>query len=117
MQYLMLIYTAPDSGEPQPGADGWDAYLGGYRAMGAEAAERGVMVGGNALQDVSTATTVRVRGDKVETTDGPFAETREVLGGYYLLDCKDLDEAIEFAAKIPGAKYGSIEVRPIMNVD
>lgn len=117
MQYLLMIYTAPDSGEPQPGSDGWDAYLDGYRAMGEEAAERGVMRGGNALMDVGTATTVRVRGEKIETTDGPFAETREVLGGYYLLDCRDLDEAIEFAAKIPGARYGSIEVRPIMELD
>lgn len=117
MQYLMMIYTAPDSGEPQPGGEGWDGYIRDYRAMGEEAQKRGVMVGGNALQDVSTATTVRVRGGKVETIDGPFAETREVLGGYYLLDCKDLDEAIEFAAKIPGAKYGSIEVRPIMHID
>lgn len=117
MQYLMLIYTAPDSAEPKPGGSGWNDYIDEYRAMGNEAQERGVMVGGNALQGTETATTVRVRGGRAETTDGPFAETREVLGGYYLLDCKDLDEAIEFAAKIPAAKYGSIEVRPIMTID
>lgn len=117
MQYLLMIYTAPDSGEPHPGSDDWQDYIDGYRAMGEAAAKRGVMVGGNALQDVSTATTVRVRGGKAETTDGPFAETREVLGGYYLLDCKDLDEAIEFAAKIPGARYGSVEIRPVMEID
>ena len=117
MQYLMMIYTAPDSGEPQPGGSGWDDYIAAYQKMGDEARERGVMVGGNALQGSDTATTVRVRGGKVETTDGPFAETREVLGGYYLLDCRDLDEAIEFAARIPGARYGSIEVRPIMTFD
>jgi len=117
MQYLLMIYTAADSGEPMPGTDGWDDYIAAYRAMGEEAAKRGVMLGGNALQDTTTATTVRVRGGKVETTDGPFAETREVLGGYYLLDCRDLDEAIEFAAKIPGARYGSVEVRPIMTFD
>ena len=75
------------------------------------------MGGGDALQGVETATTVRVRDGTTETTDGPFAETKETLGGFYILDCKDLDEAIEYAAKIPGAKYGSIEVRPVMVFD
>ena len=71
----------------------------------------------DALQPTTTATSVRVRDGKTITTDGPFAETKEQLGGYYLLDCKDLDEALEFAAKIPGAKIGSIEVRPVMVFD
>ena len=75
------------------------------------------MLGSNALQGIATATTVRVRDGKAEATDGPFAETKEQLGGYYLLDCKDLDEAIEYAAKIPSAKHGSIEIRPIMKFD
>ena len=117
MQYLLMIYTGPDSGEPQPGSAEFGAYIEGYHKMGQSAKEAKVMLGGNALQDVDTATTVRVRNSKVETTDGPFAETKEILGGYYLLDCKDLDEAIKYAAMIPGAKYGSVEIRPIMNFD
>src|SRR5215470_15567989 len=70
--------------------------------------------GGNALQPTSTAATVRVRDGKMLTTDGPFAETKEQLGGYYLIEAKDLDAAIGIAARIPGARFGSIEVRPIM---
>jgi len=72
------------------------------------------MLGGNALQPPNTATTVRVRNGKVSTTDGPFAETKEQLGGYYLLEATDLNDAIKVAARIPGARTGSIEVRPIM---
>ena len=71
------------------------------------------MLGGEALQPTSSATTVRVRNGQVVTTDGPFAETREALGGYYLFECRDLDQAIEWAARIPGALSGSVEVRPI----
>jgi hypothetical protein len=82
-----------------------------------EVQQKNLMQGANALQPVATATTVRVRDGKTETTDGPFAETKEQLGGYYLLDCKDLDEAIEYAAKIPSARFGSIEIRPIMKFD
>ena len=85
--------------------------------FGEEMQSRGVMLGGNALESVSTATTVRVREGKAQTTDGPFAETKEQLGGYYLLECKDIDEAIECAGKIPSAKLGSVEVRPVMNFD
>ena len=76
-------------------------------------AERGVLQGGERLRFTTDATTVRVRDGEVLTTDGPFAETKEQLGGYYVVDCKDLDEAIEVAARIPGARVGSIEVRPI----
>ena len=79
--------------------------------------KKNLMLGSNALQPVATATTVRVRGGKTETTDGPFAETKEQLGGYYLLDCKDLDQAIEYAARIPSAKNGSVEVRPVMQFE
>lgn len=74
------------------------------------------MVGGNALQPVETATSLRLRDGKLETMDGPFAETKEHLGGYYLLECKDLDEAIKYAAMIPTARNGTVEVRPIMDV-
>ena len=87
------------------------------RALIRPGSEKKLMLGSNALQPVSTATTVRVRSGKTQTTDGPFAETKEQLGGYYLLDCKDLDEAIEYAAKIPSGKIGSIEVRPVMLFD
>ena len=76
----------------------------------------GVMAGGDALEPTSTATTVRTRNGEISTTDGPFAETKEQLGGYYVFNVKDLDEAIEWASKIPGAKYGSIEVRPIWEI-
>jgi hypothetical protein len=78
--------------------------------------ERNLFVGGQPLEPVNTATTVRVRNGETMVSDGPFAETKEVLGGYYLLDCEDLDEALECASKIPTAKYGSIEVRPIMQL-
>jgi hypothetical protein len=76
-------------------------------------AERGVLQGGERLRPTGDATTVRVRNGEVLSTDGPFAETKEQLGGYFLVDCKDLDEAVEVAGKLPGARYGSIEVRPI----
>ncbi len=114
MKYLLLIYT-PESVEAamlqDPAAAG--AYMAEYNAFTAETRQRNVFCGGEALQPTATATTVRVRAGKATVTDGPFAETKEQLGGYYLLDCKDLDEAIEFAGKIPGARHGSIEVRPI----
>jgi hypothetical protein len=113
MQYLMLIY-ANENNEPQPGTPEGGALLDAYWKFTGEVQERKLMLGSNALQPVSTATTVRVRDGKTLTTDGPFAETKEQLGGYYLLDCKDLDEAIAWAAKIPSAKYGSIEIRPVM---
>jgi hypothetical protein len=88
------------------------AEVGEYNAFGNEFA--GKIKGGNALQPTGTATSVRVRDGKRMTTDGPFAETKEQLGGYYLVDAPDLDAAIEMAAKIPGARFGTIEVRPIM---
>jgi hypothetical protein len=87
--------------------------LAEYVEFGDEMGKRGVLRGGERLRPTSDATTVRVRDGEVLTTDGPFAETKEQIGGYYLVDCKDLDEAIEVAAKIPGARLGSIEVRPI----
>jgi hypothetical protein len=84
-----------------------------YFAFTQDAKDKGVYIGGNALQPTSTATTVRVRDGKTVTSDGPFTETKEQIGGYYLFECKDLDEAIAWAARIPGASYGAIEVRPI----
>ncbi len=116
MQYLLLIYGQESEDIPQDTPE-FGEMMAGYQAFGEEMTRNGSMQGGNALQTVSTATTVRVRGDKIETTDGPFAETKEQLGGYYLLDCNDLDQALAAAAKIPGAKSGCIEVRPIQTFD
>jgi hypothetical protein len=111
MHYLLLIYD-----NEQRWAKGYDpAELKSYRAFGEEFKK--AIVGGHALQPTSAATTVRVRDGKRLTTDGPFAETKEQLGGYYLIDAPDLDSAIEIAGKIPGARHGSIEVRPIMKFD
>jgi hypothetical protein len=108
MQYLLLIYE-----NEQRWATGYDPNeMTEYTAFGQEFAKQ--IVGGHALQPTKTATTVRVREGKRLTTDGPFAETKEQLGGYYLIDAKDLDEAINIAAKIPAVRFGSIEVRPIM---
>ena len=115
MRYMLLIY-----GNEQEHAkftkEQFEAEMKAYDAFGDEAQKRGVLVGGEPLHPTNTATTVRVKNDRTLSTDGPFAETKEQLGGYYLLNCKDLDEAIEFAAKIPGAAIGSIEVRPIMDM-
>ncbi len=108
MQYLLLIYD-----DEKRWAQGYDkAELGEYRAFGKEFAS--AIKGGNALQPTHAATTVRVRNRKPVTTDGPFAETKEQLGGYYLVEASNREEAIAIAAKIPGARFGSIEVRPIM---
>ena len=84
-----------------------------YGAFAKDASEKGKMAGGNPLEAVATATTVRVRDGKTESVDGPFAETKEQLGGFFILDCEDLDEAIEYASRIPSAEFGSIEIRPV----
>ena len=108
MKYLLLIYDNEQRWEK-----GYDKMeLAEYGAFGKEFAS--AIIGGNALKPTATATTVRVRDGKRLTTDGPFAETKEQLGGYYLVEAADLDEAIGIAAKIPAARYGSIEVRPLM---
>jgi hypothetical protein len=114
MQYLLLIY------QNEAEADKLEARITGkmteeYGAFTRSIIETGNFKAGDRLQPVSTATTVRVRDGKTLTIDGPFAETHEQLGGYYLIDAKDLDTALEIAARMPGARYGSIEVRPIWN--
>jgi len=116
MRYLLLIQTPelPPGVELSP--DEAAAQMAEYDAFTRHVAERGVLQAGEALQPSTTATTVRVRDGRTETTDGPFAETKEVLGGFYLLDCADLDEAIELAARIPGARIGAIEIRPILEL-
>jgi len=99
----------------------WDALSGDereavysrYRAFAQEAQEAGVMVGGNELGPTRDATTVRVRSDETLVTDGPYAEVKEALGGYFLLECGSMDEAVDWAARIPGAEHGAIEVRPV----
>jgi hypothetical protein len=112
MRYLLLI--AGEESQIQGASDEEGAaMMNEYAEFGKTMAERGVLQGGERLRFTSDATTVRVRNGDVLTTDGPYAETKEQLGGYYLVDCKDLDEAIEVASKIPGARVGSIEVRPI----
>jgi hypothetical protein len=113
MRYALLIYGNEQAGAGMTEAE-QAAVSQAYNDYTKDIVDRGLMQGGEALQPTSTATTVRVRNDETLTTDGPFAETKEQLGGYYVVDCKDLDEAIETAARIPGARGGSIEVRPIM---
>ena len=108
-----LIYSDP-ANEPRADTPESAQLLEAYGAFSAELDGAGAMLAGDALQGTETATTVRVRGGDASVTDGPFAETKEVLGGYYLVDAADLDEAIGWAAKIPSAEFGSIEVRPVM---
>lgn len=112
MKYLLLMY-ANEADAPAYGSDDFQTAAQAWSAFGKEAAAAGVVLANNGLSSVTNATTVRVRNGKALTTDGPFAETHEQFGGYYLLECKDLDEAIGWAARIPTAKYGSIEIRPL----
>ncbi len=116
MQYLCLIYE-DETVLPSRSEDEQQAIMNDYFSFTGRMRESGKMVAGDALMPIETATTVRIRDGKVITTDGPFAETKEQLGGYYLLECDDLDEAIELASQIPSSKWGSIEVRPIMVFD
>lgn len=111
MRFLLMIYGKEADGARMTEAE-VQTEMQEYFAFGAAAREKATIVASEALHPINTATTVRVRDGKTLTTDGPFAETHEQLGGFYLFDCKDLDEAIELAAKIPGARRGSIEIRP-----
>ena len=113
MKYLCLIYEDESRWGTMPQSEA-EAIFGEYHAFTEDVRKSGALLGGEALQPTETATTVRVRGGKVSTTDGPFAETKEQLGGYYLVEAKDLNDAIQIAARIPGARMGSVEVRPIM---
>src|SRR5215208_6827716 len=114
MKYLCTIY-GDESQMSGMTREQMSEMLEAYGAFGREAGD--VVLGGEGLQPTSTATTVRVRDGERMLTDGPFAETKEQLGGFYLLECDSLDEAIEWASKIPGARYGSVEVRPVMNYE
>ncbi len=113
MQYALLIYTAEPTQEPS--ADAMAEEMAEYNAFGQHVTDRGAMRGGEALEPTATATTVRVIDGRTVTTDGPFAETKEALGGFYLVEAADLDEAIGYAAMIPGARHGCIEVRPVVD--
>ncbi len=115
MQYLLLIYDDETVWANMTKEQGAQLHTE-YMAFTQDILESGKMKAGDALQPTRTATTVRVRGGKTTTTDGPFAETKEQLGGYYLVEAENLDEAIAIAARIPSAKLGSIEVRPVMKM-
>ena len=111
MQYILLIYgSEPTEAVPE---DLMSSEMDAYNAFTAHVRGRGAMIAGEALMPIASATTVRVVDGRTVTTDGPFAETKEQLGGFYLVEAADLDEAIAYAAMIPGATHGSIEVRPI----
>jgi len=116
MKYIALIYSAENK-NPAYGTEDFNQLISEYEKATEVFEEQHIMIGGDALQDVNTATTVKVRNNKVETIDGPFAETKEQLGGYYIFDCENLDEAIKYAAMIPTAKIGRVEVRPIMEFE
>ena len=113
MQYLLLIYDNEKIWADMPEAESKQMF-GEYMQFTQDIKASGHFIAGDALQPVHTATTVRVRNGKTTTTDGPFAETREQLGGYYLINAKDLDEATQIAARIPSSRIGSIEIRPVM---
>ena len=112
MKYLCLIYGDESSWGTRTNEQ-MAAMTTEYMAFTDDVRKSGQLLGGEALQPTSAATTVRVRNGKVSTTDGPFAETKEQLGGFYLVEAKDLNDAIQVASRIPGAKHGSVEVRPI----
>jgi hypothetical protein len=115
MQYLLLIYGEEKEHAKMP-QEAMQEMFAAYYAYTNALKDAGVFIAGDALHDTPAATTVRVR-DEVVITDGPFAETTEQLGGYYLIDVDDLDRALEWAKKCPGAKHGSIEVRPVMKYE
>src|SRR5262245_58927997 len=112
MKYLCLIYDDEKSYTDMSKAES-DAFMGDYFAFTKSIKDSGHYLGGEALKPVHTATTVRIRNGKMSTTDGPFAETKEQLGGYYLIEARDLNDAIQVAARIPSARLGCVEVRPI----
>jgi hypothetical protein len=116
MQYALLIYGSEAESAKMTPAQGQEVFKG-YMEFTKWLEQSGKMKGGAPLEKVTNATTVRVRNGKTASTDGPFAETKEQLGGFYLVDAKDLDEAIAIAARIPGAMHGCVEVRPVMQMN
>ncbi|MBX3156235.1 MAG: YciI family protein [Deltaproteobacteria bacterium] len=114
MQYMLIIYDEEKVWDDMPEAER-NQLFGEYMEFTADIKKSGHFVAGDALQPIRTATTLRIRDGKTTNTDGPFAETREQLGGFYIVEAKDLDEARKIAARIPSARIGSIEIRPVMN--
>lgn len=114
MKYLCLIYENEKNWETMPQSDA-EGIMNEYFAFTEDIRKSGKYVAGEALQPTPTATTVRIRNGKISTTDGPFVETKEQLGGFYLIDAKDLNDAIQVAARIPSARLGGIEVRPVVD--
>ena len=115
MKYLCLIYD-DEQLWGRMSADERDGIMGEYTAFGRDIAASGHMRGGNQLQPTSTATTLRVRDGALSVTDGPYAETKEALGGYFVIEARDLNEAMQVAARIPSARIGAVEVRPIVEM-
>ena len=115
MRYMLLLYSAEDA-SPAPGTPEQAAEMNEWFAFTEALVEAGAMVAGDPLHGIDTATTVRIRDGKTLSTDGPFAETKEILGGYYIIDVDDLDAATEWAARVPLAPYGSVEIRPILEI-
>ena len=115
VQYLLLIYTNEDAA-PEPGSPELETLWAEYHEYSSRASARGILVAGRALHPSTTATTIRVRNDTTLTSDGPYADTSDQLGGLYVVDVEDLDAAIEAAAAVPGARHGAIEVRPIVDM-
>ncbi len=114
MQYMLLIYGA-EAERPQMSPEQMGEMMSAYMAFTESIKSEGIFLAGDALKGIDTATTVRVREGAALHTDGPFAATKEQLGGYYLIDVPDLDKALEVAARLPGSWYGSVEVRPVMS--
>lgn len=116
MKYIALIYSN-EAAAPVPGSEEFGKLISEYQAATKTFVDDGVLVAGDPLESVNTATTLRSRGGDLDSTDGPFAETKEQLGGYYIFECDNLDDALKYAAMIPSVKYGSIEVRPVMTIE
>lgn len=116
MRYMLLIYSAEGTG-PEPGSDEAMAEMQEWFAYTESLQEAGVLLGGEPLYPVDSAVTVRSRAGSVDTTDGPFAETKEGLGGFYMIDVDTVEEAIEWGSRIPSARYGSIEVRRVLELE
>ena len=113
MKYMLLLASNP-ADEPVPGSEAFDPYMGEWFAYSQALVEAGALVAGEALQGPETASTVQVRDGKRIVADGPFIESKEVIGGYYVIDVANLDEALDWAARIPNSHFGTIEVRPVM---
>ena len=116
MKFLLLLY-GDESRWADASPEDVQQVMNAYDAFTREVTEAGAMVAGEGLQPTSTATTARMKGGEVVLSDGPFAETREQLGGFYLLECADLDEAVRWASKVPGVYEGSVEVRPVVDYE